>query len=354
LPAFFENLLPSDYLRRLIRVQHHLDDSSDFDVLAAVGWDLPGAVIIGNHDGSVPVSTVEFAADEALRAPVGSARPLAFSLAGLQLKFSLVKDGRWLTLPIEGELGESIAKVPTKRSPVGLVENEFSVMTWAAKAGFDVPTIELMSTDRLRGGPDKHVHGESMFVIKRFDRDGGERIHEEDFAQVLGVRPYDAVSSLVPYGYAEIGRVVAAMLGQDGVREYLRRLAFMVVSGNGDAHLKNWSVQYPNRQTPVWAPLYDQVATAVFEGESAGPTMKLGSASRWTEVDRAVLVGLGESLGLDENDAGAVTDGVVESIRDAWNTLAPALPLREEQRLALSQHFARLPLLRGRGVFKPG
>ncbi len=350
LPVFFENLLPSDYLRRLIRVQHHLEDPTDLDILAAVGRDLPGALVIGHPDGSVALANVGFAEDEALVEPVGTARPLAFSLAGLQLKFSLVKDGRWLTLPVEGRPGLWISKIPTRRTPVGLVENEYSVMMWAQRAGFDVPAIELLPTSDLKGIPATHAHGETMFVIQRFDRSGGERIHQEDFAQILGVRPDDAVESNVSFGYAAVGLVVRALLGERGVREYLRRLVFMAFSGNGDAHLKNWSVRYPNRRTPVWTPLYDQVATVVYESDATGPTLPLGRARRWSEVDRELLVRLGVGLLLEPVDAATLVDGVLETIRDAWNATAPAMPLLEQHRLALAEHFESLPLLRRIGA----
>jgi serine/threonine-protein kinase HipA len=34
-----------------------------------------------------------------------------------------------------------------------------------------------------------------------------------------------------------------------------------VLIGNGDMHLKNWSLLYPDRRTPVLSPAYDFVAT---------------------------------------------------------------------------------------------
>jgi len=34
-----------------------------------------------------------------------------------------------------------------------------------------------------------------------------------------------------------------------------------VLIGNADMHLKNWSLLYPNRRTPVLSPGYDFVAT---------------------------------------------------------------------------------------------
>ena len=36
---------------------------------------------------------------------------------------------------------------------------------------------------------------------------------------------------------------------------------FSVLIGNADMHLKNWSLLYPDRRTPVLSPAYDFVAT---------------------------------------------------------------------------------------------
>jgi len=41
----------------------------------------------------------------------------------------------------------------------------------------------------------------------------------------------------------------------------VRRLVFSVLIGNADMHLKNWSLLYPDRRTPVLSPAYDFLAT---------------------------------------------------------------------------------------------
>ena len=111
--AFFENLLPSDVLRLLIKVQHQLDEPTDRDILAVVGEDLPGAIILRDRTHQRPIGfedapPVELETSE-------DAAGIHFSLAGLHLKFSLVKQGRILTLPARGEHGRVIVKIPVAR-----------------------------------------------------------------------------------------------------------------------------------------------------------------------------------------------------------------------------------------------
>ncbi len=52
-----------------------------------------------------------------------------------------------------------------------------------------------------------------------------------------------------------------AETGESGTYEFLRRIVFSVLIGNADMHLKNWSLLYPDRRTPVLSPAYDLVAT---------------------------------------------------------------------------------------------
>lgn len=42
---------------------------------------------------------------------------------------------------------------------------------------------------------------------------------------------------------------------------FFRRLIFSTLVGNGDMHLKNWSLRYPDGKTPELSPAYDFVST---------------------------------------------------------------------------------------------
>jgi serine/threonine-protein kinase HipA len=80
----------------------------------------------------------------------------------------------------------------------------------------------------------------------------------EDFTQVFGLYPQDKYHHR---SYANIAAVLWAETGEAGTYEFFRRLVFSVLIGNGDMHLKNWSLLYPDRRTPVLSPAYDFVAT---------------------------------------------------------------------------------------------
>ncbi|MGE0715907.1 MAG: type II toxin-antitoxin system HipA family toxin [Alphaproteobacteria bacterium] len=249
-PPFFANLLPEGALRDYLARRAGLRPDAEFALLAALGADLPGAV--------------EIVADIAPAALADTAAPLRFSLAGVQLKLSaaLRGSGRW-TVPTRGVGGEWIVKLPSARFP-GLVENEFVVMELARRVGIAVPTVRLVPVAEIEGVPPDMpaVPPGAALAVERFDRvPGGGRIHMEDFAQIFGVYPerkYEGRS------YPNIARVLAAEAGPEAVGEMVRRLAFSVLVGNGDMHLKNWSLLYPDGRTPALAPAYDLLATVAY------------------------------------------------------------------------------------------
>ncbi|SFB55463.1 HipA N-terminal domain-containing protein [Rhizobium sp. NFR07] len=84
LPSFFANLLPEDKLREAMEKYHagSVRAGNDFDLLVALGADLPGAVRVVPGDGA-------FARQENISAPKPKAR---FSLAGVQMKLSGIKN----------------------------------------------------------------------------------------------------------------------------------------------------------------------------------------------------------------------------------------------------------------------
>lgn len=192
---WFENLLPEGDLRRSVCKARGIDEGDDLGVLALLGQDLPGAVVVGPSTQAVTFEDEAFAdvEVEAEREVDVSAPALRFSLAGVQLKLSMSRrDDRWI-LPMSGIGGEWIAKIPwTERFP-GLAENEYSTMQWAKLAGFMVPECELTTMASLGGVPATLRAGRpeslSVFAIRRYDRVAGTRIHQEDLAQVLAVTP---------------------------------------------------------------------------------------------------------------------------------------------------------------------
>jgi serine/threonine-protein kinase HipA len=255
-PPWFANLLPEGPLRQLIAERADVHESRSLFLLGLLGSDLPGAVTVRGLDDD-PMD------QEEIRAAKGEAEvPLRFSLAGVQMKFSAIRESRGLTIPVEGLGGDWIVKLPDQR--FGAVpENEYSMMELARDSGLSVPETQLVDVNGISALPDEvaEISGRAL-AVRRFDRNDGERVHIEDFAQVLGLSPAKKYGAT---NFDTMARVVAAVCGAEDTEEFLRRLVFMIAIGNYDAHAKNWSLIYPDGRSARLAPAYDLVAVSAYE-----------------------------------------------------------------------------------------
>jgi serine/threonine-protein kinase HipA len=259
LPAFFANLLPEDKLREAMEKHHagNVRPGNDFDLLAALGTDLPGAVRVVPADGTA-----------AIIEDTSKSKPKArFSLAGVQMKLSVMKNtgkGGGLTLPMGDEHGQYIAKFPSMVFP-GVSENEYANLALAAAIGMDVPERELVEKSDFEGIPEEFntLSDGTVLLVKRFDRGiGGARIHVEDFAQVFGIYPSRKYEGAA---YHDIACALGAAVSAKVALEFVSRLALSVITGNGDMHLKNWSLIYrDNGFIPELAPIYDVLSTVPY------------------------------------------------------------------------------------------
>ncbi|MET3616221.1 serine/threonine-protein kinase HipA [Rhizobium aquaticum] len=256
LPAFFANLLPEDKLREAME-KHHAGSvraGNDFDLLVALGSDLPGAVRVVPSDGTI----VRF---DSLSAPKAKAR---FSLAGVQMKLSVIKNtgkGGGLTLPLGDDQGSYIAKFPSTSFP-GVSENEYANLALAEAIGMEVPERELVEQSEFEGIPKEFetLSDGKVLLVRRFDRGAnGERIHIEDFAQVFGVYPSRKYEGAA---YHDVAGALNVAVSSAAALEFVRRLALAAITGNGDMHLKNWSLIYREAgEKPQLAPVYDVLST---------------------------------------------------------------------------------------------
>jgi serine/threonine-protein kinase HipA len=336
LPCWFAHLLPQGPLRRVIARQAGVGEGDRFDLLAALGHDLPGAVELrpaGSRSVRAPPSP-------APALPAGS--PLRFSLAGAQWKLSVRQGDRGLTAPVIGESGHAIAKFQDPTYP-GLPRVEFATMSWAAATGVRVPPFRRANLREFEALPDFIPTSEGeAFVIDRFDREkGGARIHIEDFGQVLDHPPGDPQY----HGkYEHLGAVLSALCPQD-FREFVERLAFCALCGNTDAHLKNWSLIYPDGRTPRLSPAYDLVASVLYVPPlDDGLALELAGRKRFENIDGASFRPLADACGFSFELVGEWARSTAERARAAFRDHASDWGFTDRERERLAAHQARVPL----------
>lgn len=342
-PPFFSNLLPEGHLRDYLAQQAGVNATREFFLLWILGRDLPGALTIRPIDGEAwPAIADGDEPDEIERKR--RAKVLRFSLAGVQLKFSALKQERGLTIPVSGIGGSWIVKLPSARFP-RLPENEFTMMTLAGRLGMDVPAVQLVDIADIEGLPEGigELEGQAL-AVRRFDRSEAGAIHIEDFAQVFNVFPDDKYEK---GSYRLIARVLGIEAGEAGAVEFIRRLVFNTLIGNGDMHLKNWSLIYPDRRTPQLAPAYDFVSTVPYIPDDKA-ALKYARTRRMTEFTADELDYLAAKAQLPRRLVSDTARETVERFRALWQAEKTRFPLAAAAIAAIDTHMETVPLARGR------
>ena len=269
-PSYFQNLLPEGHNRERLAQQRGCAADDEFELLAAAGHDLMGALEVE------PVPTAEGIPDTVrhwhtalgldVLEPGFVEMPVedAAAIPGVVTKFSAVQDGRRYVVRRHGAAGSFILKLPSTRHP-DLVDNEFTGYRLCGALGLDCAEASVIG--RADADLPEQVRFEQILAVRRFDRtpEGG-RIHMEEFAQVLQYEPRQKYGRGLAVDWPAMLRVLDRLSPNPvaDVRECVRRIVAFILLGNSDAHLKNWALRYPDGVAPVLAPLYDPVCVAAF------------------------------------------------------------------------------------------
>ncbi len=338
-PPFFSNLLPEGSLREYLARSAGIDPKSEFALLGALGEDLPGALSIapaggvggapgalagggrerGGRSGGrgTPDSVVRPLFGTTTPAPRPSG-PLRFSLAGTQLKVPAVMAGGRLTVPPHGVGGTWIVKLPSPGFP-GLPELEHAMMWLAASCGIAAAETRLVPVEEIGGLPrGMGETGGLALAVRRFDRlDDGMRIHGEDFAQVLGMPPAEKYGGAT---YRRMAEIIGRECGHEDAIEFVRRLVFCALVGNGDAHLKNWSLYYPDGRRPELAPAYDLVSTIPYAPDGGRMALEwVTGAAGFADLSEGLLTRLATGARLPRQAVLEVAGETVARFREVWS-----------------------------------
>jgi serine/threonine-protein kinase HipA len=337
-PPFFSNLLPEGPLRKYLAERAGVKQHSEFFLLWMLGRDLPGAISVHPAEGEELPPQVE-----AEITPEERSNMLRFSLAGMQLKFSALKNrvkAGGLVIPAEGVGGSWIVKLPSQQY-AGVPENEFSMMTIAKSMGMDVPDLQLLELDAIDGLPDGigEFKGRAM-AIKRFDRSDKGPVHIEDFAQVFGVYPegkYDHAT------YRRIAAVLGIETGDADIAEFIRRLVFSTLIGNADMHLKNWSLIYADGRTPTLSPAYDLLSTIPYIADET-MALKYSRTKKMTEFSKDELKHLAAKARISEKLVLDTASETVARFKQVWSQQKTKLPLEKKVVEMVDTHAASIPI----------
>jgi serine/threonine-protein kinase HipA len=337
---FFSNLLPEGHLRDYLAKKLNVNPEREFFLLSGLGMDLPGAVIVEPMGEITPVLNESNVLDTKPESQI-----LRFSLAGVQLKFSAIAEATGgFTVPANGAGGSWIIKLPSERH-LQVPETEYSMLMLAGKIGIEIPELKLIPTTSVEGLPDEfRASVADSLAVRRFDRtNSGGRIHMEDFAQVYGVYPKDKYEKA---GYGHIARVLWIDCGEPSYTEFIRRLVFTVAIGNGDMHLKNWSLLYIDPLHPVLSPAYDFVPTIAYMGDKETLGLNLGGTKDFDDVTVHKFKKIAAQAKASEKATAQIVKETTEAIQESWSKYRFELRIPEDVRKAIDSHMSRMLLFK--------
>lgn len=338
--AFFANLLPENAQLQRIMERHGIARNDVVGLLEHLGADCAGSVSCLPLDAP-PIKSPGVLAedydpldDKALLKLVRSLRderrlPTDLTdpspVAGVQSKVAVTRlpDGGFALPRARSRVPTThILKVPARRDARDTRHEEAAAIL-AAAAGMDVsvPTaIRIGDVDVL--------------LIERFDRHVADgivcRIHQEDFAQALGLP-----SELKYQRRGQPGRwfdVPAAVSVLDQTRDpAASRLAFLKASifnlciGNTDNHAKNHAVLYDAPGAPRFAPLYDLLPIRLSRNFTHELAFQIGAAKHFEEMTTEDLFAFFTEMGVSRTDFQLLIDGELGPMIAGLEAASPRL-----------------------------
>ena len=335
---FFENLLPEEWQREAAARALGISSGNPFRLLQALGGDTAGALTFRPADqpmpfGStannpVPLDNAELAVlfDRMAQRPMLAGEGPRYSLAGAQSKLPVVLIDNRIALASPGQATTHIIKPEPERFP-GLAANEAFCMALAKSIGLSAAEAEWRS-----------VKGRPFLLVSRYDRitESGtsRRLHQEDFAQALGVLPskkYASDGGPVLRDCFDLVRR-AATDPETEILKLIDAALFNLVIGNADAHAKNFSLLRNANGEVVLTPLYDLVSTVVWPELSPRFAMKYGRARALEDMSIGSYERFAADAGVDfrivRERGVSVCERIMRSVETGWNV--PGLGKRSE------------------------
>lgn len=314
--GFFAGILPEQSKREIIARNLGISPRNDYAMLEQIGGECAGAVTFVPKGQPLPERNYSYRklSSEELAAILKElpARPLLagedgvrLSLAGAQDKIAVRIERGVIGLPLGGAPSTHILK-PAVEHFEGVVFNEALCMKLASALDLPAAPVEIGM-----------ANGIDYLLVERYDRvhrqsaseePALDRLHQEDFCQAMNVIPemkYQKEGGPSLKQCFALLREVSSRPVIDLAR-LLDAVIFNYISGNNDAHGKNFSLLYHGAGTAEMeiqlSPLYDIVCTAYYPDLSRNMAMKIGeeySSEKVTPDDFEKLAeeaGLGKSL----------------------------------------------------------
>ena len=310
--GFFANLLFENAMRDQVMERHGLDFNDIVGLLFHLGRDCPGSISCvpqGEGPAKLPgdletdydvldtesLTEIMISLRDRRRLPDTTRDPSP--LAGVQGKIALTRmpDGRFaLPRPDRNVPTTHILKVPRLRDMGDVAAEHLTTALMGQIQPHPVSQTEVLGDSNLQG-----------LLITRFDRvsDGStvSRLHQEDFAQALGLGPSLKYQRNGTVERCFSAKAIGTILSQTQ-NPGLARTGFLDITlgnlllGNTDNHAKNHALLYTGPR-PELAPAYDIFPTLTDQQFTHQMSFDIGIAAMTDEITPADLEAFVLALG---------------------------------------------------------
>lgn len=225
------------------------------------------------------------------------------TVPGVQSKLSLEieKKARGTSkLTIVGLWGRFILKPPSEKWSE-LPENEHCTMRMAEVAGIETVPCGLIHL----------ASGERAYITKRIDRgDDGRKFAMEDMCQLAGRLTEDKYKG----SHEQIAKVIREFSENPlyDLTRYFDLVLFSYLTGNGDMHLKNFSLLRDPFTGWNLAPAYDLLSTRlVIPAEKDPEELALSLTGKKSNFKGDSFMQFGQSIGLDNKQVTTLIDNLI-------------------------------------------
>ena len=188
----------------------------------------------------------------------------------------------------------------------GAIEYVYSLM--AKQAGIVLPKTRLIQVEKQ--AKQAKQAKQRYFAIKRFDREGNQRIHTHTLAGLIHAD--HRIPSCDYDTYLQVTQILTEQ--QVAIQQAFKRMLFNIIAHNRDDHVKNFSFMFDKQAQWQLAPAYDLMPTTGMAGEH---TMSInGETKQPTHKDVKILAEKYNICDLTE---------MIEQVKEAvsqWSNLA--------------------------------
>ena len=329
---FFEGLLPEGFARKSVAKWIHAEEEDYLTVLEVLGAECLGAIRVGDEAESgsyveLTMDEVKSLAREGVSKSTEMITEAHLSLTGASGKVGLYYDESedvWYK-PIGSAPSTHIVKQSHVRLS-GIVTNEQLSLVTAEKLGIDIPESFIINVGH---GGDEDV----LFATKRYDRilknnHFGQgisrplRLHQEDFAQALGIAAADKYEKSGQNYLSKIFNLIRNN-ASNPINDQLKMWDIIVYDffvGNTDNHIKNISLLYSyDLRSISLAPAYDIVSTAIYEGSSREMAIGIGGERVIDNIGEKHFIDAASEIGLSKKIAMGRFDKIANEFESAIN-----------------------------------